>query len=342
MKQLIKKLRARQNLSHKEMQLAMTSMLTNLNEAQSATLLTLLSIKGETADEIYSVVKAMQAQMIKIDTQHPTLDIVGTGGDGFNTVNISTGSALLAASCGVKIAKHGNRSVSSMTGSADIVEKLGLTLDLSPSQISNCIDLYNFGFIYAPNFHPALAKLKLLRKNMSIPTVFNLVGPLLNPCKPDIMMIGVSNQAYLNIFSDVLIQMNVKRALVFSCQGLDEICQVAPIDMVEVNNGNVNNYKLDPADYGFSYCKVEDLQGRTPIENAKTIQLALNGAINPISDSLILNAGIANYLFGICKTIKEGIALAKDMHCKGRAYALLERLTYETATFDESKVVSHA
>ena len=330
MEKLIKKLIRNKNLSTDEMEFAIKDMLENPSEAKTATFLTLLSLKGETAEEIYGVVKVMMSMMVKVDVRHPTLDIVGTGGDGFNTVNISTGSALLAASCGVKIAKHGNRSVSSMTGSADMLERVGIKLDLKPEQISKYIDQHNFGFIYAPNFHPALGKLRLLRREMGIPTVFNLVGPLLNPCRPKVLMIGVSKKKLLSVFSEVLILMGINRAIVFNCQGLDEICTVAPIDMIEVNNSKVVSYTFDPSEYGFSYCAVEDLKGGTASDNAEFIKAALKGNKNAIADSLILNAGVANYLSGKCGTIEAGVSLAKEAHCNGDALRLLNQLILES------------
>ena len=281
----------------------------------------------------------MRAQMITTKVDFPLLDIVGTGGDGLNTINISTGSALLAASCGVKVAKHGNRSVSSMCGSADVLAQLGVHIDLCPPAVKKCIKSNNFGFFYAPNFHPVMQQLKSIRKKLALPTIFNLIGPLLNPANAEILMIGVADSTYLNIIAQVLIKLGVTRALVFNCSGMDEICCVAPIHIIEINQSESTSYTLDPADYGFESCSVQELQGGAPENNAQILQTTLAGKPGPIADTLILNAGLANYLYGVCASKEEGIARAKEAHATGNAYKLLQNLainTQQLATTEES------
>src|SRR5579862_9229330 len=176
-----------------------------VNPLQVAAFLVLLRTKQETADELSAIVHALRAKMIVVPTDHSVLDIVGTGGDGLNSVNISTGSALLAASCGVKVAKHGNRSVSSLTGSADVLEALGVNIQLTPGQISRSIDEIGIGFCFAPNFHPTANVLRQLRKELNVPTTFNLLGPLLNPANATHLLLGVMDPALLPIMADVLI-----------------------------------------------------------------------------------------------------------------------------------------
>lgn len=327
LKRSIQKLIRRENLSVVEIQDTLQEILETDNEAQVAAFMSLLRAKGETADEIYGIVDKMRSQMIKVQTHCPVLDIVGTGGDGFNTVNISTGSALLAASCGVKIAKHGNRSVSSSCGSADVLEALGVNITLDKTEISKNIDQYNFGFCFAPSFHPALAKLKEIRKNLSVPSAFNLVGPLLNPTQPAYLMVGVASKAIMEIFSDVLLKSNMKRALIFHCEGLDELCCVGDIDIIEINDGATQSYTLDPTSLGFSKCSIKDLQGGTVATNATLLLDVLKGKSNPIADTLILNAGFANYLYGICDSVEAGILLAKIKHREGSAFGLIKKLT---------------
>lgn len=341
MKELLKKLSMKQDLTIDEMHSAITHVLTQANDIESATFLTLLSAKGETAEEIVSVASSLQSMMTTVEIKQPCLDIVGTGGDGFNTVNISTGSAILAASCGVKIAKHGNRSASSMAGSADMLESAGLNLDTLPARLSDSIKKHNFGFLYAPNFHPALRKLRTLRKQMAIPTIFNLVGPLLNPCSPNLLMIGVAKKHLLDTYAKVLIQMPITRAIIFNCQGVDELCTLAPIDVIEVRDSTAAPYTVDPADYGFNYCTIGDLQGGSAADNANTIKAALNGKPGAVADSLILNAGMALYLYNTCKTIEQGISLAQASQRNGDAFRLLEQLITENHVIQQAEVAAH-
>lgn len=342
LKELIKKLLHKESLSHADIETAMQAILTEKNETQIAAFLSLLRAKGETAEEIHLITKKMLSMMITVDTHAQTMDIVGTGGDGLNTINISTASALLAASCGVNIAKHGNRSVSSMSGSADVLESLGMQIDLAPSAITQCIHSYNFGFLYAPNFHPALQKLKSIRKKLGIPTVFNLVAPLLNPAQASHLMIGIADPSYLALIADVLLRLEVKHALVFHGSKLDEISSAGPIDMIEINESKTMPYTFDPAEYGFRYCNISSLQGGTAATNAEHIKYALMGNPGPITDTLILNAGLANYIYGRCDTKKEGIALAKDAHAKGAAYQLLESLIQQTTSMPKFLEMSDA
>ncbi|OGV31869.1 MAG: anthranilate phosphoribosyltransferase [Legionellales bacterium RIFCSPHIGHO2_12_FULL_35_11] len=327
MKVLIDKLYQKIDLTKSEMEFAMIEIFENSSDAQIATFLALLHLKDATSIELYSVVKYFQSIMVKVNVEHATLDIVGTGGDGFNTINISTGAALLAACCGVKIAKHGNRSVSSMTGSADMLENAGLNINLNVEDIVRSIDLYNFGFLYAPNFHPMLTKLKTLRTQIGIPTILNLVGPLINPCEPNVYMIGVSCKKHLNLIAEVLIMMRVQKAIIYCCNGMDEICTVAPIDIIKVNGSRILSYILEPVKYGFSYCKVEDLIGGNAKKNVDMIKQAFKDKTGPIADSFILNAGMACYLYGKSKTLTEGILLAKEALRKEKVFLLLQQLS---------------
>ncbi len=342
LKECIQKLLRKENLSVVNIESALKEIITKNNEAQTAAFLTLLRAKGETAEEIYGFVKTMKSMMLVSNVSHKVLDIVGTGGDGFNTVNISTGSALLAASCGVKIAKHGNRSVSSMSGSADVLDCLGINIDISPSEILECIESANFGFFYAPNFHPALSKVKLIRKKLGLPTAFNLVGPLLNPAQAQFLMVGVSDPTYLNIIADVLLKLDVERAMVFNCSGLDEICCVGSIEMVEIYQASKHKYIFDPIDYGFERCTIKSLQGGSAEENSEILKYSLKGNPGAISDTLVLNAGLANYMYGLCDTKEEGISMAREVHLSGAAYKLLDKLIAKTESMLKFSEASHA
>ena len=250
----IDKLLKNHDLTAAEMQSAMNKILLHPDETQIAAFLTLLKIKGESYHEIYGIVKKMQSLMIAQETQQPTLDIVGTGGDGSNTINISTASALLAATCGVMIAKHGNRSVSSLSGSADVLEALGVNINLAPHSIKQCLQKTNFSFLYAPNFHPAFSKIKSIRKKLGFPTIFNIIGPMLNPSHSQFLMIGVADPKYLPVISKVVNTLEINRALIFHGSGLDEISTIGPIKMIQSNHGKEIESIFDPIDYGFQRC----------------------------------------------------------------------------------------
>ena len=301
-----------------------------LSTNQAQTLLRALKARGETSDEIFETVTTMRAAMQSVTLNAPVLDIVGTGGDGLNTINISTGSALLAASMGVNIAKHGNRAVSSKAGSADVLEALGINPNLSPAKISACVASCGFGFFYAPHFHPALKHFKTLRKNLGTPTIFNLIGPLLNPASAEYRLLGVANPRYLNPMAEVLIRLGVKRALVFHTEGLDELCPVGPNQIIEINHHQHTRYTLDPRDYGLPRCSIKALQGGDAQHNADVLRACLQGAPGSIANTLILNAGVAHYIYGLSDSIQAGITHAKQAHQTGLGYRVLQQLKHQT------------
>lgn len=324
--EVLKKLSAQQNLTTAEVEHTIGFLLRGENDIQASAFLALLHAKGETDAEILGVIKAMRQHMLSVEMPTPVLDIVGTGGDGFNTINISTGSALLASSCGVKIAKHGNRSVSSLSGSADVLEALGFDLSLSPTQAQHQVAEYHFTFLFAPQYHPVMAKVKALRKQLGLPSVFNLVGPLLNPAKAEYMMIGVANPALLSIFAKVAQAIGVRRAMIFHCQGLDEICPVGEVSVVEVNGNILKAYTFDAQDYGMARCSIEDLQGGDAEVNAEILCRALSGESSAIADTLVLNAGIALHLYGLASSIAEGIEKASVAQKSGQAMMTIKAL----------------
>ena len=326
LKQCISKLIKNEDLGGKEMIAAAQEMLSGKNPEKSAAFLALLRQKGETSDNIQHLVEYMRSKMTVIDYDIPLLDIVGTGGDGFNTVNVSTTSALLAAACGVKVLKHGNRSVSSLTGSADLMEAFGYNLELSDEKLMTSLHLYGFGFAYAPKFHPSFAAIKPIRKSLGVPTVFNLIGPLLNPANVEYIMMGVADQHYMPILANALKQLGIRRGLVFNCCGLDEMCTVGMIDIVEIKGEELEAYQLNPVDFGFSVCEIEELEGGAPEENKRITTNVLNGGQGAIADTVVFNAGVAAYLYGVCTTIEEGIMLARNKQKAGAAYELLKQV----------------
>ncbi len=261
--------------------------------------LALLSAKGESVDELVGLVRALRAQM-KTLSVGPILDIVGTGGDREGTVNISTGSALLAAQCGASVFKHGNRAVSSKCGSADVLEAMGFDIH-SPVQKNG------FGFCFAPDFHPAMKAVRPVRNALKIPTAFNLIGPLLNPAGIDHLQIGVYKPEFVPILAQVLFKLGTQRSLVFCGHGIDELSCIGPTEALLVTEEGIQPFAIDPAKLGFDRCTLDDLRGGDAVTNAQL----LKNPTRPIRDTLVLNAGVGLFLYGKTKTIQEGVALAK-------------------------------
>lgn len=295
------------------------------NALQVAALLALLRAKPETVDELTAIVNALRNKMRPIATEYPVLDIVGTGGDGLNSVNISTGSALLAAACGVKVAKHGNRAVSSSTGSADVLEALGINIELTPERISQSIHEIGIGFCYSPYFHATTQALRQLRKALNIPTTFNVIGPLLNPAKANHTILGVMDASMLPIMADVLINTGCARSAVVHSMGLDEISCAGTTQLIEINNNIKTKITIHPRDFGLSPCRIVDLKGGSAHENAALLLDAFKGKCGAIADSLILNAGVALYLYGQEPSIHAGVTQASKALKHGAAFTLLNK-----------------
>lgn len=326
LKEALQILSSRDNLTVETMRATMTEVLHGDNEAQIAAFLSLLRAKGETVEEIFGLVTMMRDKMTPVSPHSPILDIVGTGGDGFNTINISTASALLAACCGVRVLKHGNRSVSSLCGSADVLEALGLNINLNAEEVADSVEKHGFGFCYAPNFHPGLLKLRAVRNKLGVRSTFNMIAPLLNPANAEFLMIGVADKQSMDVLADTLLMLKQKCALLFHCQGLDELCCVGPIDIIEINQSTKRSYQLDPLSYGFSRSSIEDLRGGSAKTNAEMILEVFKGKSGAMADSLILNAGFANYLYGITSTIENGITLARAKLADGSVAELVRTL----------------
>lgn len=324
LKESIEKLMRGENLSGPLCQQIVDEILNPAsNHVQIAALLVLLRNKRETAEELLAIVNALRDKMIRVPTRHNVLDIVGTGGDGLHTVNISTGSALLAASCNIRIAKHGNRSVSSLTGSADVLEALGINIHLTPEKISNSIDQIGIGFCYSPNFHQASQAIRHLRKQLSVPTTFNYIGPLLNPASVKHMVLGVADATLLSTMAEVLMLMESSKSVIVHGLGLDEISCAGPTKIIEVHQGEKKEYMLDPKKFGLSYCKIADLCGGDAKTNAQLLLDTFKGKVGPIADTLALNTAVALYIYGSYSTISEALLFAKDNLASGSAYRLL-------------------
>jgi len=310
--QVLEKLLNSQNLTFTESRLAIDEILTDADPHQTAAFLALMRAKGESVEELSGVIAAMRSCMTQVPLSCPVLDIVGTGGDGAHTVNISTGAAILAAACGVKVAKHGNRSVSSQSGSADVLEALGIEIHKKPDEIKALIEEIGISFIFAPDYHPAMLKIKEVRKRLKVRTLFNLIGPLLNPASPDYLMIGVADPQHLKTIAQILLSQNVKRALVFHGAGLDELTTIGPAEILEVSEEGIKAFHLDPQELGFAPCAVDDLKGADAKTNAQLLIDVLSGKAGPIADTLILNAAVAVYLYGIAPTVKQAVQTVKE------------------------------
>jgi len=328
LKTYIEKLMAGKSLTEMEAQTAVNKILNGANPSQVAAFLVLLRAKKETTDEILGIVRGMRERMVTLPITTPVLDIVGTGGDGANTINVSTGAAILAASCGVKVAKHGNRSVSSQCGSADVLETLGVNINLSPEKVTKCIEEVGIGFCFAPNFHPAMKSIKEIRKSLAVPTCFNMVGPLLNPAKAAYLLIGVFNEELMHLIAKVVFELGTQRSLVFHGNGLDELSCIGSANVLEISISGIRPKVLDPEYFGFSRCEVGDLKGGSAKENAMILLDVFNGKPGAIADTLIFNAAVAIYIYGITQSIEQAIVMVKDNIKTGKVINLLNKFIH--------------
>ena len=297
--------------------------------AQLGAFLTALRLKGETDTEIAALAAVMRdkALPVSVPGQPLLLDVVGTGGDGKNTFNLSTAAALIAAAAGVKVAKHGNRAASGSCGAADVLEALGVQLELSPAGVAACIARAGMGFMFAPAFHPAMRHAGPVRREIGIRTVFNLLGPLTNPARAQCMLLGVADPHLGERMAAALIRLQIRRALVVhGADGMDELTLSGPTTVWEVQNDTQRQWTLHPADYGLPPAAVSDLQGGTAAENAATMRRLLAGETGPLRDAALLNAAAALYAAGHAATIQQGLEQAAQALDRGAATATLENL----------------
>jgi anthranilate phosphoribosyltransferase len=313
-------------LSQEEAEMAMQILLEQANPEQISAFLAILKYRGETLDEIVGMVRALEKKAVRIDLPFPVLDIVGTGGDLAGTVNISTGAAILAAACGVPVAKHGNRSATGRCGSADVLEAMGLEIEIPPDRVGQCLEEMNLAYLFAPYYHPSLKKISGIRKGLTFPTVFNMLGPLLNPAGAEYALIGVAKESNVELFAKVLLELgNIKRALVFHGSGLDELAPLGKSIAYEVSKSGIKRLDIDPGDLGFSPCTLGELQGGDSNTNAYLLTKALSGESSAIADSLVMNAGAALYIYGKAETIQQGVEIAKKNSKEGRALDVLDK-----------------
>jgi anthranilate phosphoribosyltransferase len=297
--------------------------------AQIGGFLVALRAKGETADEIAGCAEAMREHVVPVRASRDDLvDTAGTGGDGASTINISTAAAIVAAAAGAGVAKHGNRAVSSASGSADVLEALGLELEQPPERIAASIDTLGFGFMFAPSHHPAMRHAAPVRKELATRTVFNVLGPLTNPAGARAQVIGVYAPSLVRTMAEVLAQLGARRAfVVHGAHGIDELSPAGPNEVCEVVDGDVRARVIDPAELGVERCEPEELRGGTPAENAEAIRRVLAGEPGGRRDAILLNAAGAIAAAGHAEDLREGLELARRAVDGGAAAARLEELT---------------
>jgi anthranilate phosphoribosyltransferase len=296
--------------------------------AQIAGFVVALRAKGETADEIAGCAEAMRDHVLAVRPKREDLvDTAGTGGDGVRTINISTAAALVAAAAGAGVAKHGNRAVSSASGSADVLEALGFRLELPHERVAQSIDELGFGFLFAPMHHPAMRHAAPVRRELATRTVFNVLGPLTNPVGARAQIVGVYSRALVRTIAEVLAQLGAQRAfVVHGGGGIDELSPVGPNAVAEVVDGAVHERTIAPEDLGIATCRIEELVGGSPTENAAAIRDVFAGAAGAKRDAILMNAAGAIAAGGLAEDLREGLQLAREAIDSGAAATRLEAL----------------
>ncbi len=295
-------------------------------DVQMSAYLTALSMKGETIDEITASAEAMRSHCIKLLNDCEVLEIVGTGGDGSNSFNISTTSSIVISSAGVPVAKHGNRAASSKSGAADVLESLGVNINVSAEQSAQILRKINLCFLFAQNYHIAMKYVAPIRKELGIPTIFNILGPLANPAGASMQVMGVYDESLVRPLTKVLHNLGVKKALVvFGQDKLDEISVSSPTTVCEIKDDDIIEYVIKPEDFGFERCFKDDLVGGDPDFNAKITQSILDGEKGPKRNAVVINSAAGLYVAGKVSSLKEGVVMAEELIDTGVAKKQLEQ-----------------
>lgn len=334
-KEAIVKIVDKQDLTYDEAYTVMNEIMNGeTSPTQNAAFLAALSTKSakaETTDEIAGCAAAMREHAIKVSHNMDVLEIVGTGGDGAHSFNISTTSAIVIAAGGVKVAKHGNRAASSKCGAADCLEALGVNIDLSPEKCVELLEKTGICFFFAQKYHTSMKYVGSIRKELGIRTVFNILGPLTNPASPSMQLLGVYDEYLVEPLARVLSSLGVKRGMVvYGKDKLDEIAACSPTLICELNEGNYNTYTVTPEDFGLTSCKKEDLAGGTPEENAAITLSILKGEQESKRNAVLLNAGASLYIGGKAETFADGVKLAANLIDSGKALEKLEEFIKES------------
>lgn len=332
-KEAIIKLSKKQDLAYAEAEAVMDEIMSGqATPVQMSAYLTALALKGETIDEITASAAGMRAHCIKLLHNLDVLEIVGTGGDGSNSFNISTTSSLVIAAGGVPVAKHGNRAASSKSGAADVLETLGVKITLTPERSAEILKKINICFLFAQNYHIAMKYVAPIRKELGIRTVFNILGPLSNPAGANMELMGVYDQSLVEPLAQVMANLGVNRGMVvYGQDSLDEISMCAPTSVCEIRDGKFTSYEITPEQFGYERCENGALTGGTPAENAEITKAILKGEEKgPKRQAVCLNAGAALYIAGKAASIEEGVKLAESLIDSGAALKKLEEFVEET------------
>ena len=339
--QAIKQAISRQDTSFDEMLVVVREIMSGeATPAQIAGLLVALNMKGETIDEVTAAATVMRDFATKVTlpagwSSTPLLDTCGTGGDGSQTFNISTAVAFVASAAGAPVAKHGNRSVSSSSGSADVLERLGVNIDLGPTDVAGCIENVGIGFMFAPAHHSATRHAAGPRKELGVRTLFNVLGPLTNPANAPIQLMGIFDRKWQKVAIEVLARLGTKRAFVVTADdGLDEISIASNTHIAKLDNGDISFFDLNPEDYGFTKQGIERIRANNAEHSAAIISEVLDGISGPAADIVALNAGAAIYLCQLCDNVGQGIDIAKQVIANGAAKTKLQELVSYTQACD--------
>ncbi len=315
------------DMSEEEMMGAMTEVMDGkVGDTQLAAFLTALHFKNVTVPEIVGAARVMRDKAEKVNAKD-SVDTCGTGGDGADTFNISTAVAFVVAGAGVRVAKHGNRAVSSRSGSADVLKCLGVNINASLPTVERCIEEVGIGFLFAPLMHKAMKHAAAVRKELGFRTIFNLLGPLTNPANAQAQVLGVFDSKWVTPLAEVLRDLGSRHALVVhGFDGLDEITLTGKTQIAELKNGKVNSFSLDPEEFGYSLCSAADLKGAEPETNAELMREILKGSPGPKTDIVVLNAAAAIYVGGKADSIEKGIPVATNSIESGAALKKIEEL----------------
>lgn len=316
------------DLSVDEAEALMGEIFEGATDSQIGALLVALRMKGEAVSEIAGMARKMRSSAIRIEPKVDggLVDTCGTGGDSSHTINVSTGAAIVAASCGVAVAKHGNYAVSSRSGSANVLDELGVNISPKPDEVCRSIEELGIGFMLAPLYHPAMKRVAQIRRDLGMRTVFNVLGPLTNPAGASAQVMGVYDPALCPKLAEVLGLLGSSRALVVHGEGMDEIANTGETIVSELKKGSVESYRIRPVDLGYPLAKRSDIAGGPPYENAERLVRILQGVRSPVRDIVAINAGAAVYVSGRSSSIEEGASMAEGAIDSGKSIDLLRRL----------------